>query len=219
MIFILVRGKRRRKRMRDIVGKKKNWVGIPTKRLSLLGLDVELGPLVGDAAVDGAAGGGAGGGAGGAGGAGGVDGDETLPEDVDVKTMEMEKMKEWMIKLGKKSKGKKISDVRKELLKYLPDARKEWASKADERKEERARLRREEQERLDVLSESIESYRTHAHSCVVKGREKGYKIMMEEFIKIVEESDKGMDHMLEDLLRKERAWNDQVEKVVKTCLQ
>ena len=109
--------------------------------------------------------------------------------------------------------------MRKELLKFLPEAREEWASKADERKEERARLRREEQERLDVLSESIESYRTHAHSCVVKGREKGYKIMMEEFIKIVEESDKGMDHMLEDLLRKERAWNDQVEKVVETCLQ
>jgi hypothetical protein len=74
-------------------------------------------------------------------------------------------------------------------------------------------------EQLNELSESMESYRTHAHSCVIKSRLKVFQKMRTEFTWIVKESDTGMDHMLEDLHRKKQAWTDQVDKVVQTCLK
>ena len=86
----------------------------------------------------------------------------------------------------------------------------------DERREEK---RLKQLELLNSLSESMESYRTHAHSCVLKGRLHAFNAMMKEFTNIVMESDKGMDHMLEELIRKEHAWNDQVKYVVDTCLK
>ena len=62
-------------------------------------------------------------------------------------------------------------------------------------------------------------YRTHAHSCVVKGRATAFQLMTDEFKEVVDESDKGMDHLLEELKRKEQSWDEQVVKIVKTYLK
>ena len=54
---------------------------------------------------------------------------------------------------------------------------------------------------------------------MVKGRATAFQLMTDEFKEVVDESDKGMDHLLEELKRKEQSWDEQVVKIVKTYLK
>ena len=209
-------------------GPRKKWNGIPIHKLSLFGLDVKLGKLIGDAKEyskthtpvveqegneeDGES-------------ASMMDDDDDddkylLPTDEEVLNMtKIDDVRGLILKLNKKTKGKKLLEVQNELIKILPPVRIEYEGLIKERDERREERRLEQLELLNSLSESMESYRTHAHSCVLKGRLHAFNAMMKEFTNIVMESDKGMDHMLEELIRKEHAWNDQVKYVVDTCLK
>ena len=192
-------------------GLRKLWDGIPTNKLSLLGLNVVLGEPVGD---------GDGGEENGENDDVTVQDDGTIPTDAAVNNMTEKQLKYWIItKFNKKTKSKTAKDLKNELLKLLPNERVAWEAASEEREALKQAALEEAEAKLNELSESYESFRTHGHSCVIKGRLNAFSLMQKEFNLVVNESDKGMDHMLDDLIRKEKAWNEQVEKVVQTCLK
>ena len=136
--------------------------GIPTNKLSLLGLNVVLGEPVGD---------GDGGEENGENDDVTVQDDGTIPTDAAVNNMTEKQLKYWIItKFNKKTKSKTAKDLKNELLKLLPNERVAWEAASEEREALKQAALEEAEAKLNELSESYESFRTHGHSCVIKGR-------------------------------------------------
>ena len=54
---------------------------------------------------------------------------------------------------------------------------------------------------------------------MIKGRALAFGMMKKRFAEVVEESDTGMDHVVEKEERLRSVWESQVELVVKSCLK
>ena len=176
-------------------GTRKLWDGIPINQLSLLALGIDIGD------------------------SGGGEDAAGLLSDEQVAGMEMDELQSTIERYGKKPKGKKAGALRKQLLKMLSDMRADAAGLAERMAEAKEQARQESLAKLQELSAGFDSLRTHHHSAVIKGRAIAFGIMKERFAEVVEESDTGMDHIVEKEERLRAVWEAQVERVVKSCLK
>lgn len=139
---------------------------------------------------------------------------EDLPSDEQVANMGMPELKAKITEHGKKPKGKKVDALRKEFLKILQTLRRDAAELAQKKLEAKEQQRQEAIAKLQELSPSIDSLRTHHHSAVIKGRAMAFDLMKKCFTKIVKDSDTGMDHVITNEEKLRRVWEEQVKLVV-----
>jgi hypothetical protein len=181
-------------------GVQKDWEGIPVNQLCLIGLDVDIGKLVGDAKeyfeknppiADGT----------------GEEREEeeiiknsnifsddeddyVLPSDDDVMLMtDFEMIKKLIVQLMTRSlsnnkktkqplqpKSKKLNDLKTECIKLLATSREEYTLLLNDLKEYKRKVKERQLNKINELSPSMSSFRTHVHSCVLKGRLNGFHV-------------------------------------------